>query len=213
MKLSQFKKLSDQQKRVAIAEDTLKHIYTGKLVPTSGTFVDDGIAYSADNDSVQKLFRSQEKCEVCALGSLFLSYVDVANRCKVKDFSSSDGDGAYIMRRLSSFFDKRQLALIEAAFEAGSGMVGNAEEFELSETEFNIASEFGSRLLDKINFLDHFDNISEDDAILVAICVNIIQNKGIFNPRALYVREVRRELKDLSDLRAKTAPKEELELV
>ncbi len=87
-----FKKATKAEKRVMIAKDVLAQIKAKRYIPESGTWVDPNwnIRNEIDGtESVQKLFadRTIETCNVCALGSLFMSCTNLNNNTSFADFN------------------------------------------------------------------------------------------------------------------------------
>ncbi len=97
-----FQKLSAKNKRIAIANDVISQIKTKALKPKQGVYFESAVVDShkhgpldedgfADPDAYDKLdlrdqlIRTQESCQVCALGSLFACTVKIQNKISVLD--------------------------------------------------------------------------------------------------------------------------------
>lgn len=131
-KTKPFSKLSKAQKRVRIAKDVLAQLASGKFVPTPGTYVDvsdvdiseDGgqaKVYAGDHQ-LQELYEDAKSCSVCAIGSIFVSAVQIADNLTSIE-AESDFDGSHpeigkMFDYIGKFFTTEQLDLIESAFEA-----------------------------------------------------------------------------------------------
>lgn len=160
---AKFKRMTAAQKRVAIAEDALKWIASGIFKPMSGVYLK-----QTDGKAMDRLFVANPqaqlrtvdlgKCEVCAVGAMFVAKSNLFNAVKVKDV------GDY-HEKLRQHFSETQLALIEAAFELTEG-VGP---YDAPEAAANRAVAFGARY-------------ANDTRRLKAILQNIIDNGGTFVP-------------------------------
>lgn len=166
-----FKKLSDAQKRVAVAKDVLRDLETQRIVASHGTYMDivdkngDEIPDDIEipekgqfNDFLEQQFAEGGQCQVCAIGSVFTSKVIHYNDYKARGYLPSRSE----MVDHLSFFPSDMLDRMEDAFEADKyGMFrSNGDED---------AHAFGNR---------H----KRGEARLVAIMKNIIDNKGEFVP-------------------------------
>lgn len=160
------------EKRVEIAKDVIAQLKAEKFNAKTGTYV--GLDEDIDGTKeLQTELKKVKQCTVCALGALFLSDVRKNDACKGVDVdlgSGNDVDGfasRYIdehrMRdRLGKLFSRKQMALIECAFELGMDPQGL-----LKDDEYERAARFGEK----------FDT-SRDR--LVGIMRNIIKNEGTF---------------------------------
>jgi hypothetical protein len=174
-----FKKATKAEKRVMIAKDVLAQIKAKRYIPESGTWVDPNwnIRNEIDGtESVQKLFadRTIETCNVCALGSLFMSCTNLNNNTCVSDINyGGEGteigeriqDGDTLSNGLNKIFSKKQLQLIEVYFETGDGWFGE-----------------DSRHVAYFN-----DAYPDDEDRLVEIMKNIVANDGTFVPSKLKI--------------------------
>ena len=174
----EFSKLTKAEKRVAVAKDVLARIKTKNITPVSGTFF---CSKTQPEGSIKNELKNN-KCGACAKGSLFLSFIGFTNKFNFNDFdikTSSFGD--YIddkfkyfvtrgeelnsdeMKRLSVLFSRKQLSVIETAYE-GSVYYWNEE---ITNKEENACMAF-------------YDKHNSTTERLTAICNNIIKNKGTF---------------------------------
>lgn len=174
MTTKQFEKLGKAKKRVVIAQDVIANIKSGKYTPRESYYVDK----LNIEGSIKDQFDEIQDCKVCALGSCILSIVKFENNLTARevDLRSADDfvESAKIRNLLSLAFDKRQLALIEAAFEKGVNFYTNGEyqvpdQYELTSEESKATKKFYKRF-------------KSDKTRLIGIMSNIIKNNGEFIP-------------------------------
>jgi hypothetical protein len=171
----EFKKATKAQKRVMIAKDVLAQIKAKRYFAESGCWVQPNIKAACeknlkDEDSVQELFAKKKikSCNVCALGGLFMSCINLNNNTTVEDLKKEFyiGDFVYddskISNGLNRIFTQKQLMLIETYFEGSQGYFKGDNEKTLV-------------------FLESYD----DDERLEMIMQNIIDNNGTFKPKKL----------------------------
>ena len=171
-----FKKATKAQKRVMIAQDVLAQIKTKRYVAESGCWVQPNIKAACeknlkDEDSVQELFAKKKikSCNVCALGGLFMSCINLNNNTTVEDLKKEFyiGDFVYddskISNGLNRIFTQKQLILIETYFEGGEGYFRGGNKTQ--------------------TFLESYN----DDERLEMIMQNIIDNDGTFVPKKLNI--------------------------
>lgn len=86
---SDFKKMTQAEKRVKIAEDVLASLKVKKIVAESGAYCEVQLNNnkSLKNKNFQKILLEdkQVSCKVCAIGSLFVSLVSRENDFKFKE--------------------------------------------------------------------------------------------------------------------------------
>ena len=157
-----FAKMTKPQKRVAIAKDALAAIKAKIYTAEEGTYcliagIDD--PFGSEFDKSSQLRDSLAQCQCCAIGALFLSKARVADEETVGRYRR----GVDYWRRLSPYFDRQQLDLIEAAFEL------HDVHDTLKEDARERAYRFGNRYTVAKNRL-------------VAILNNIVENNGTFVP-------------------------------
>lgn len=204
---ARFAKLSNAQKRVAIAKDVLRQIQNEKFIPQAGKFVsvpdyDDFFVFQNKNASLQKMLPQLGPCEVCALGGLFLSCTNLNNKARVSAIMENvrpsqnfDNTGeAYQMNDmflngkkfsndLNRFFSNYQLMLIEIAFERGFGAVGRVN-FSCN-TYVNYLGQIKSitpEIKAAAEFSEKTDTDQSSEYRMITIMKNIIRNKGRFRP-------------------------------
>lgn len=160
-----FESASPEQKRVMLAKDALSQL--GKTTEASAqrfiTF--HGIHTRVKKgDELQKVLPKIDLCGVCALGSLFVSQVRMANNCKLSAGEITCGM-VFMEKRvkqMEKYFSKEQLHLIEYAFEGGAGLYRTSEYSD--------------------NAMEFYNKHTSDKKRMVAILKNIIRNKGTFIP-------------------------------
>ena len=130
----------------------------------------DYLSGSIYDESLQEILKNKaKKCSVCAIGSLFISYVRNYNEINTRDIRNSSDQFNIIYNKLKQFFNIRQLQLIEFTYEGGEGRWDSyqlEEEYDFSTEEIKIAFQFHRKYTDKDR--------------LLAIMRNIVRNKGIF---------------------------------
>lgn len=189
-----FDKATNAEKRVIIAQDCLIRIDLGQIIPETGNFCGLRIL---ENDNIKKTLDtvSTRVCSACAKGSLFMAYLGRVNnftRYQLKDGNSEVGEPHI---KLLEVFDLTQLALIEYAFEGklhidiGSNLedlyfdsVCNFRSKVANDNDFEIKREDFDYYCHEMRFIDNsYSNIERyEDALLKAICNNIIENNGEF---------------------------------
>lgn len=184
-----FKKATKAEKRVMIAKDVLTQIKAKRYIAESGTWVDPNwnIRNEIDGtESVQKLFadRTIETCNVCALGSLFMSCTNLNNNTCISDIHYGGEcsllgerieEGDTLSNGLNKIFSKKQLQLIEVYFEKGDGWFGEA-------------GYTGNYIGEDSRHVEYFnDAYPDDDERLVEIMKNIVANDGTFVPSKLKI--------------------------
>lgn len=166
----EFAKLSEKEQRIKVAEDVLYRIGINQLKGNAGKFCE----YKILPDELVEIKQMSErlkspdlKCDVCAKGGLFLSYIGIVNNYESPNNVIFAGHRLYSneMSELKKVFDERQLTMIETAFEG--------EEFSwninLTSDEYNACYSF---------YLAYKNDNNER---LIAICKNIVKH-GEFNP-------------------------------
>jgi hypothetical protein len=173
-----FDKLPPARKRVAIARDVIEQLDAKKYIAEEGSYVVPhnfgkkhlaGNRYfpeSAKNKSLKEYFCDSKKkaCQVCAKGSLFLSYVSKVNDFKVGQNMWLDDRDTDAYKKLSEVFSSPQLELIEGVFENYQ----NRTNIDLNQFY-------------RQNDLNYFEDDYADKCLRV-ICKNIIKNRGTFKP-------------------------------
>jgi hypothetical protein len=164
--------------RVLIAKDALKLIRAGTLIPQSGTYVSLAIPGDIPDDTQVHVFLEDalpDGCYVCALGAVLIATTRRFDMLTVRAFKEFDGpnestsfDRIPLADYLEKFFSKKQLDLIEVAFE-GSTHVYGVDMGYLTEEELKAVVLFRT---------DH--DVAYSRPCLMAILQNIIDNNGTF---------------------------------
>ena len=149
-----FNKSTKAQKRVMIAQDCIDRINIRLLGARRGSII-----RLNDNDRINKEILNNNHCEVCAKGGLFVSYVGRVNNLDIFNLVSNEPDNR-VHKKLFEIFSLKQLATIEFAFEGFQYLLIK---------------------IDKPKELRDFYLLYENEnERLIAICENIIANKGTF---------------------------------
>lgn len=174
------KKLSKAQMRVAIAKDVIAALNTKHYAARSGSYISGTVALPKKKkptvDIRPLLKKALKQCHVCAKGALFVSAVERYNNVSCSLYAGQTSislfgrfnDEELISDHLIEYFTRRQIDLIETAFE-GDNVTGNYE--------------FGPDLFPAIHYVEEFPDA---EARMIAIMKNIVKNKGTFKPRTDY---------------------------
>lgn len=179
-----FEKLPPEKKRVTIAKDVIKALNAKRITPKQNYYLQVGYADDGDvtneSDAQTALLEGKLKCDVCALGSVFVCAVERMNKLKVGDLYN---DKYKMMDYLSGVFDSEQLDLIECAFER----TRNHACTELDDDEARRAIELGRKFETRTGNCGCGDpkctvKRPDSEACMRAIMENIIANGGTFIP-------------------------------
>lgn len=132
-----FHKAPQNIKRILIAQDIIDAIKLKKYKPTTGTFVEftnknnvaiDDEEYAGLSVQEALLDNSFGTCDVCMIGSCFLSATKMNSDFKVKNDKDGDpnlyiGNKAFAEQMLK-YYTAEQIFLMELAFEKGKGVFG-----------------------------------------------------------------------------------------
>jgi hypothetical protein len=142
-----FWKMSKKKQRVEIAKDVLLQLKAKNYLAQPGIYVRSNTLnsweYQQEFDFQQVLVTQSPKCEVCGIGALFCSMARVGDRISYRDD---------LWDSLKLVFDRRQIDLIEGAFE-GWGYRGKG-------------------------ILEFYNKYPTPNKRLAAIMRNIIKNEG-----------------------------------
>lgn len=176
-----LKNASPDEKRVLIAKDVLKLLKEKRITPTTGVYCEirnKNAFYSKTNsisDNGRNKFELSEafkvaNCNTCALGALFVGALNVFDNVKIDSAYTNYGynslNSANIIFRniMRTYFETRQLNLIESFLECHERFMVNYKFSSVEELEFNRFS--------KLDKKQRF----------VYIMKNIIKNNGQFIP-------------------------------
>ena len=186
----EFHKLPKSEKAVLVAKDVLKQISIGRYKPQAGRYIGDLVIsdFSDSNAQINEKFDSIKSCTACALGSILLSCTHLGNKLlfsdigiigKRKQVGIGNLKNANVVDLFKDIFSKKQLLLIETAFEGFNGSSYGDDQMSDRFGEYlgKILSKSEAKACDK--FTEKYNN---DYDRLVAICENIIENNGKFKP-------------------------------
>ena len=168
------KKLTAKAKKaIRVCKDVIANLRSRKLQAAQGIYVSQDVSdaiteIDQDEVSLQKVLKKwlkpRRQCQVCALGSLFISKVDRYNKCNVSPWDVLSPYGIEFNKQLSEIFSREQQSMIESAFETEPG-----EKYWDPECAIGKAIEFGAKY-------------KNPTTKLIAIMNNIIKNGGTFKP-------------------------------
>lgn len=179
-----FDNLSKAEKRVAIARDCIERIKLSQFNADTGAIVGGvNLKYYQEACNVKDVLNSDDKfnCRVCAKGGLFMSYLGRVNNFDfTRGIEACEQDNnTPNMLKLMEIFSDKQLIYIETAFEGYQviGTLKNFDSYSLPNDKYNKAKAF-NETFDMRD--ENGDFIYNENAKLIAICENIIKNKGTF---------------------------------
>lgn len=151
------------EQRVMIARDVIARLEARNIVANRGAIIllpDKILSKHNNEDSFKEVLNDKDNppCQVCAKGALFCSAVGRTNKSSVWEVNMD------MYEPIFEFFSKKQIDLIETAFEGMSYMA------LISERDEKIARDF---------CINHSGDIKER---MIAIMKNIINNNGTFKP-------------------------------
>lgn len=159
-----FRKTTKAKKRVMIAEDVIQ-LLKPNIIEAESIYISINYDDIDPDNKLRKEFRKSEGtfCEVCALGSAFLcGELRMNPEAGLIDTENTEWYNMRGNSEISKIFAKKQLCMIEAAFEL-------TNEGELSMPQNNKSKDFGR-------------GFERGNPRLTAIMQNIIDNKGTFKP-------------------------------
>lgn len=159
-----FKSLSPSEKRIAIAKDVLFQLKKGRYSASAGNYVSFHQRHE-NNEDVQSNFNGI-RCEVCAVGSAVMSCIKFTNDAT---FHQVKWDDEKVYEKLTKYFSKKQLCLMEYAFEGFTEQHGKANDWNIAITPS-----------ERSKTLAFYEKYFDTDLRLKAIWNNVINNKGVF---------------------------------
>ena len=171
-KTMKTKQLTKPEKRVLIAKDVIKLIKAKKIVIQGGRYFQVGSRGRYIGKQLKDVLPKIPKCQVCALGGLFYSYVLKYNNYEIDDdglININEKDDE-MRGLLKDIFSIAQLHLIECAFEQ-------------SDIEANCRCKYSFNTIIRAETYRNKHNIerpNDADKALIHIMKNIISNKGVF---------------------------------
>jgi hypothetical protein len=172
-----FAKMTPARKRVTVAKDCLLRIELNQIQPSKGNLFRKPFFNGIYHDTqAKKLLNTNTTfhCEACAKGGLLLAYVGRANELNYGELSSGNSLNDTIHMKLREIFTPEQLALIEFAFEGKQYL----HHYKVGDKwhQINFTDEV------EINAVNFYNSYDESNERLIAICKNMIKNKGKFIP-------------------------------
>jgi hypothetical protein len=176
-----------ERQKVAIARDVIAQVKARRYIATSGTYISRlGIDEDTKGDLqqiIKKKLTRRAPCDVCALGSAFISTVRLYDKFQLNSKTNSDGEIEYraMRRKLEQFFSKIELGIIEASFEISEDHIptrksdrhGNNYGAEIPKW-LAVETEFTS---DSATYRDFLEQMDESDR-LIWIMESIIELDG-----------------------------------
>lgn len=176
-----FNKASKAVKRMIIAQDCIDRIKLDLIKAETGQVIyeyeieefAESIGYNEKTCDLKPLINNPSlTCEVCAKGGLFIAYVGRVNKFKLSKLNGGENNSDDVQhKKLRQIFTTRQLALIEYAFEGRQCLA-------YDEKGDDICFDYD----EKTNAYRYKTRYNDKDERLIAICENIIYNKGTFKP-------------------------------
>lgn len=180
MSKKKFDSLLINEKRITIAKDVLDRISLNQFMPVAGSFFNRrGRSFDSSSNIKNELMKRDASCEVCVKGALFLGFIGIVDSYNTIDLNT-DGQrlDSQEMKLLEDVFTKKQLSLIETAFE-GATYPWNEN---LTEKEFGSCYSFYLKYYEAGVYESHY---ASSKSRLKAICNNVINNNGTFKPGKL----------------------------
>lgn len=185
---------------VKIAQDVLVQLNLNRYKATSGTYCDvksNGrlvdVYVPPENIEIEASFKTlfehdkQVTCDVCAMGSLFTSFVNIENQFTVREVAEPDFD--QMLEKLGGAFTTREILLMEYVFERGQKgfLVINSKRENSYRYVVDVTDDYGNDLA-RVAFtmgelrraIAYSDRYEDSDSRLRTIMKNIIRNKGTF---------------------------------
>lgn len=173
-KITPFNKLSKSAQRVAIARDVLLQLRKKRFHSKLGSYVKIPNLWEIDDTDRQAnecISDGSATCLVCAKGALFMSHVMKTNHISLNEVNDI---GEFRIKKRLKMFSKRQLDMIECAFEK---RVVEDDDRVLKDYD-NIHEQITPLAHSAIKFGRKYNQLNR----LSAIMKNIIKNNGTFKP-------------------------------
>lgn len=147
-----------------IARDVLALLEKKKVLACAGTYFSPNRDHGKEMALQPILEQKTYRCNVCALGAMFVALVVRVNDATVGDATGWDNDDT-MRKKLAPYIGLRQIRLIEAAFESEAGYASSS----VISAEAERAEAFGA-------------GFRSSRPRLEAICKNMLANGGEFKP-------------------------------
>ena len=161
-----WKTATKAKKRVMVAKDVIAQIKADNIIPSEGTFFHNAMDFKM-NQKIKGIFEVGS-CEVCAKGALFLSKMQYTNGLAISNvtwWKTEYGPNSFCVTKLGELFTKKQLVMIETAFELQS-MDYNDSIIDSCDEVLGKCKSFAREL--------------PESERMIAIMKNVIENKGTF---------------------------------
>ncbi len=165
-----FDSSSKAEKRVMIAKDILKLLKAEVVSGKAGEYVEFNSMPFFYDDQAQGHLHNIPKCEVCGIGGIAYAYILRKNNCTIGEM---DTLGSGDILKMVKIFPKRQMNLIESAFEQW-------DSFDNGRNKKVPAFERAYYFRSNNNCPKH--KRGTNNKALELIMKNIIKNKGTFKP-------------------------------
>lgn len=172
-----FEKATKSEKRVIIAKDCIIRIQSENICAAKSGFLSSSteMNFRKLGGDLKSLINSKVQCTTCAKGGLFLSYIGRVNNFKVCNIENDNSSDGAEHKKLLEIFNINQLALIEIAFEGVQYLTKYYKGNKIIDVNISYDLILKAKL-----FGDKYHD--DSNKRLIAICKNIIKNKGTFKP-------------------------------
>jgi hypothetical protein len=192
-----FNLMTKKEKIVTIAKDCLNRLDLNQITAKTSVLFDWDEREHKGEESIQSVCNTDDKfnCSACMKGGLLLSYIGRVNQFNFGEISKDNDIRSREHKKLTELFSKEQLALIEFAFEGRLYInIKFTKKTILKAVKFYSENggvyadydkdEFDDMVKDcnAVDFVPSFCNSNDEDKRMIAICENIIENKGVFIP-------------------------------
>lgn len=165
-----FNSLTKSEQRVEIAKDIIRSLKAEKYIAQTNTYIISEHLNVELNEDIRENFDKIENCRCCMLGSCLLSITKYKNKLKFTDITGLYSTGN-AWKLLATVFTPYQALMMETAFEGRGGT-------KVGEDYFNI----GLSDKDEDKCQNFYIDSGGAEKRMIAICSNIIQNRGKFVP-------------------------------
>lgn len=178
------KRTIEQRKR--IAKDVLAQLNAKRFIAEQGVYVSN---MGPQPKNVNAKVQTPKQCNVCAIGSIFVSAVDRYNRLEVKDLGCYSGTTeprpANLLKYLNKWWSEEEMRLIETAFEGEvieqpMGIFSDDHSYNAWQNKAIKAQNWHDYqtdlYYDKYGVYGENTNMSLDEFLLRAICKKLIRS-------------------------------------
>ena len=205
VKAKKLSSMTPQEARVAIAKDALAQIRLQKLKPVAGCYIGNSFNLSekGKKDEISKAITKAvpKNCEVCALGSMFISSVNKFNHITLEDITIPREGGIHISedtgKRFINEYNEQEVKMERESITKYLGRWFSQEQLDMIETAFegdDINGSLDDGIQDEVKdwreaLAEQYDDNTDGDLgpfdtyILVKILENIVKHNGTFTPK------------------------------